>query len=98
MPELPKPRTWIIAPHRTFADVEEVANAEAAVNGWAVKVERVVVDGQDAALVIFSERADPLGPLLRTASADGDRPMHLAATAPERSGSPWEDLIRAYRS
>jgi len=45
MPELPKPRTWIIAPHRTFADVGDVANAEAAANGWAVKVERVVVDG-----------------------------------------------------
>jgi hypothetical protein len=97
MPELPKPRTWIIAPDRTFAEVEEVANAEASANGWAAKVERVIVDGQDAALVIFSERADPLEPLLRKESADGDRPIHPAAMA-ERSGLPWEDLIGAYRS
>lgn len=57
MAELPKPRTWILSSQVTFADIEDMANAEAAANGWAVKVEPVVVDGQDAALVVFSEKS-----------------------------------------
>ncbi len=107
MPELPKPRTWIIVPPRTFADVEDLANAEAAANGWAVKVEPVVVDGQEAALVIFSEKAGVVagvpaagaGPtrFAPAAPAPDAGPMRLAPAASAGGGSPWEDLIEAYR-
>lgn len=102
MPELPKPRTWIITPPRTLADVEALAHAEAAANGWAVKVERVVVDGQEAALVIFSEKTAIVGGALAAApvaaQAAGAGASGSAAAAPTGGGSPWGDLVEAYRA
>jgi predicted chitinase len=71
MLDLPKPKTWIISPPRTFADIEDMAKTEAAANGWAVKVERVAVDGQDAALVVFSGVVAPEGAATATAGAGG---------------------------
>jgi predicted chitinase len=71
MLDLPKPRTWIISPPKTFADIEEMAKAEAAANGWAVKIERVAVDGQEAALVVFSGVVAPEGAAATIAGAGG---------------------------
>ncbi|MGF7212783.1 hypothetical protein GGE65_007418 [Skermanella aerolata] len=93
MPELPKPMTWILSPSRTFANVEQLARAEAAANGWAVKVEPVVVDGQDAALVIFSKKAVAESANLALEAS----PPSLAVATPPSSASAWEDLLRAYQ-
>lgn len=56
--DLPEPRTWILSARHTFEAVKEMAEAEAAANGWDVAVTQVVVDRQAAAHVAFTQKAE----------------------------------------